>query len=90
MLGSDVPDADMTPEYLVDHGRLVGSVDTVTEKLEQMCDDLGGFGTLLILGFDYADSPGVWKQSMEPLAKQVLPRVQHLRPDPAAVPAHQN
>ena len=83
----EVPDADVTPEYLVDHGWLVGSVDTVTEKLEQMYADLGGFGTLLVLGFDYADNPGVWKQSMELLTKQVLPRVQHLRPDPAAVPA---
>jgi len=79
-----VPDADLTPEYLVDHGWLVGSVDTVTEKLLQMYDDLGGFGTLLVLGFDYADNPEPWRQSMELLAKQVMPRVAHLTGEPVA------
>lgn len=79
-----VPDADVTPEYLVDHGWLVGSVDTVTEKLAQMYDDLGGFGTVLVLTFDYADDPGPWMQSMELLAKQVMPKVAHLTPEAVA------
>jgi hypothetical protein len=28
-----------------------------------------------VLGFDYADNPGPWRQSMELLAREVLPRV---------------
>lgn len=79
-----VPDADVTPDYLVDHGWLVGSVDTVTEKLEKMYDDLGGFGTLLLFGFDYAEDPEPWRYSMELLQKQVMPRVQHLVPEALA------
>lgn len=70
-----VPDSDVTPEYLVDHGWLVGSVDTVVDKLGQMYDDLGGFGTLLMFTTDYSDNPEAWRHSMELLAKQVLPKV---------------
>ena len=80
----DIPDADVTPEYLVDHGWLVGSVDTVTEKLAQMYQDLNGFGCLLHFIFDYADNPEPWRQSMELLTKQVLPRVAHLVPEAVA------
>jgi alkanesulfonate monooxygenase SsuD/methylene tetrahydromethanopterin reductase-like flavin-dependent oxidoreductase (luciferase family) len=79
-----VPDADVGPEYLVDHGWLVGSVETVVEKLEQMYEEVGGFGSLLHYIVDYADNPGPWKQSMELLMKEVLPRVQHLSPEPVA------
>ena len=79
-----VPDADVTPEWLVHHGWLVGSVDTVVEKLEQMYTATGGFGTLLVLGIDYADDPEPWRYSMELLMKQVLPRVAHLTPEPVA------
>lgn len=80
-----VQDADVTPEYLEDHGWLVGSPDTVVEKLERMYDEVGGFGTLLHFAFDYADNPGPWQRSMELMAKDVMPRVQHLTPKGSAV-----
>ncbi len=80
----NVTPADLTPEYFVDHGWLVGSVETVTEKLLEMDRQVGGFGTLLVLGFDYADQPGPWRQSMELLAREVMPRVNRaLQPAPA-------
>ena len=43
-----VADDAVTPEYLTDHGWLVGSPRTVRDKLIQMHRDLGGFGTLLL------------------------------------------
>lgn len=75
-----VSDSDVTPEYLVDHGWLVGSVDTVVEKLAAMHEQVGGFGTLLLFTFDYAGNPEPWRRSMELLAKEVLPRVAKLAP----------
>jgi alkanesulfonate monooxygenase SsuD/methylene tetrahydromethanopterin reductase-like flavin-dependent oxidoreductase (luciferase family) len=72
----DVPDADVTPEYLVDHGWLVGSVKTVTRKLGEMYEELGGFGTLLLFTFDYADDPAPWLKSMRLLAEEVMPHFQ--------------
>ncbi|HSS84462.1 MAG TPA: alkane 1-monooxygenase, partial [Reyranella sp.] len=41
---------------------------------------VGGFGQLLVFGFDYADNPKAWRHSLELLSKEVLPKVQHLKP----------
>jgi alkanesulfonate monooxygenase SsuD/methylene tetrahydromethanopterin reductase-like flavin-dependent oxidoreductase (luciferase family) len=73
-----VSDDKITSAYLADHGWLVGSVRTVTQKLEEMYKQVGGFGTLLMLGFDYADDPGPWMKSMRLMATEVIPRLQHL------------
>ncbi|OBA66060.1 alkane 1-monooxygenase [Mycolicibacterium elephantis] len=70
-----VPDGDVTPEYLAENTFVVGSVETVVDKLEATYDQVGGFGHLLILGFDYSDNPGPWKDSMRLLAEEVMPRL---------------
>ena len=80
----DVPDSDVTPEYCAKHNWLIGSPATVAEKLEAVYDDVGGFGQLLLFGFDYADNPEAWRTSMGLLTGEVLPRVKHLTPDRAA------
>ena len=49
-----VPDDDVTPEYLAENTFVVGSVETVVDKLEATYDQVGGFGHLLVLGFDYS------------------------------------
>ena len=71
-----VPDSEVTPEYLVNHGWLVGSVKTVIRKLGEMYEELGGFGTLLLFTFDYADDPAPWFKSMRLLSEDVLPHFQ--------------
>ncbi len=68
------PDSAVDINYLCDRW-LVGSVETVTRKLGELNEQLGGFGTLLVLGMDYADQPEAWFQSMELLAKEVVPNV---------------
>jgi alkanesulfonate monooxygenase SsuD/methylene tetrahydromethanopterin reductase-like flavin-dependent oxidoreductase (luciferase family) len=74
----DVPDSDITPEYCAKHNWIVGSPDTVAEKIEEMSDGVGGFGTMLMLGFDYADDSEAWHNSLRLLSEEVLPRVAHL------------
>jgi alkanesulfonate monooxygenase SsuD/methylene tetrahydromethanopterin reductase-like flavin-dependent oxidoreductase (luciferase family) len=82
----DVPDSDVTPEYLVDNGWLVGSPDTVTRKLQEMYDQVDGFGTMLMFTCDYSENSEAWRRSMELLSTEVLPRVRSLTPKaPAAV-----
>jgi alkanesulfonate monooxygenase SsuD/methylene tetrahydromethanopterin reductase-like flavin-dependent oxidoreductase (luciferase family) len=76
-----VPDADVTPEYLVDHGWLVGSPKTVTDKLAQMYEDIGGFGCLLVLTFDHVDNRDGWAKSQRLLAEQVMPHFAAWQPD---------
>ena len=69
----DVPDSDVTPEYLVDHGWLVGSPKTVTAKLGQMYEESGGFGCLLVLTFDHVDDNDGWTNSQRLLVEEVMP-----------------
>jgi alkanesulfonate monooxygenase SsuD/methylene tetrahydromethanopterin reductase-like flavin-dependent oxidoreductase (luciferase family) len=75
----DLPDSALTLDLLCD-GWLVGSVETVTRKLLELQEQLGGFGTLLALGMDYSERPEAWFESMRLLAEEVAPNV-----EPAAV-----
>jgi alkanesulfonate monooxygenase SsuD/methylene tetrahydromethanopterin reductase-like flavin-dependent oxidoreductase (luciferase family) len=80
----DVPDSDVTPEYCAKHNWVVGSPSTVAERLEQVYHELGGFGCLLLFCFDYSEDAKAWLHSMELLAKEVMPKLAHLRPTPAS------
>ncbi len=76
-----IPDSDVTPDYLVDHGWLVGSPKTVTEKLGQMYEGSGGFGCLLVLTFDHLDDNEGWANSQRLLVEEVMPHFADLQPD---------
>jgi alkanesulfonate monooxygenase SsuD/methylene tetrahydromethanopterin reductase-like flavin-dependent oxidoreductase (luciferase family) len=75
-----VADSDVTAEYCAQHNWLIGSPATVAEKLERIYHEAGGFGGLLVFGFDYADNPEAWHNSLRMLAEEVGPRVAHLKP----------
>jgi alkanesulfonate monooxygenase SsuD/methylene tetrahydromethanopterin reductase-like flavin-dependent oxidoreductase (luciferase family) len=70
-----VSDSEMDLEYLLKHQFLVGSVETVTRNLIKMQEEVGGFGTLLMLGVDYADQRERWFHSMQLMAEEVIPKV---------------
>jgi alkanesulfonate monooxygenase SsuD/methylene tetrahydromethanopterin reductase-like flavin-dependent oxidoreductase (luciferase family) len=82
-----VPDSDVTPEYCAEHNWLVGSPATVAEKIEKVYADVGGFGQLLVFGFDYAETPEVWRNSLEMIRREVAPKVAHLTPGRKAIAA---
>lgn len=71
-----IVDEEWTPEYLVRHKWIVGSPETVREKLEAYQDASGGFGTLLVFGCDYGEEPEVWRNSLQLLAEEVAPRLE--------------
>ncbi len=81
----DVPDSDVTAEYCARHNWVVGSPNTVVEKLARVYDEVGGFGQILVFGFDYADNPEAWRTSLGLLAEEVVPRVAHLVPGRATM-----
>ncbi|WP_370185014.1 LLM class flavin-dependent oxidoreductase [Rhodococcus wratislaviensis] len=66
---------ELTLDYLIEHMFVVGSVETVTQKILDMQRDSGGFGTLLVEAMDYEDDKDAWFRSLELLAKEVAPRV---------------
>ena len=65
---------EVTAEHLIDNIAVVGSVDTVTEKLQALYDATGGFGTVLQIAHDWDDKAKM-RKSMERLAKEVIPRL---------------
>lgn len=77
--GMTIP--EITTEYCAENNWLIGSPDTVVRRIEQMYDEVEGFGTLILHGFDYADDPETWRRSLELLGTEVLPRVKHLTGD---------
>jgi len=77
----DVADSDVTVEYCAQHNWLIGSPTTVARKLERVYNEVGGFGHLLVFGFDYSEQPEAWQHSLRLLAQDVLPRVAHLTPE---------
>jgi alkanesulfonate monooxygenase SsuD/methylene tetrahydromethanopterin reductase-like flavin-dependent oxidoreductase (luciferase family) len=77
----NVADSDVTAEYCARNNWIVGSPSTVTEKIEKIYHDVGGFGTLLVFGFDYKHKPEAWHNSLRLLKQEVMPRLKHLDPD---------
>jgi len=69
-----IADSDVTPEYLVDHGWLVGSPQTVAQKLGDMYQECGGFGTILVLTFDHSDDNEAWATSQQMFIEEVMPK----------------
>jgi alkanesulfonate monooxygenase SsuD/methylene tetrahydromethanopterin reductase-like flavin-dependent oxidoreductase (luciferase family) len=73
-LDPSMPDDDVTVEYLAENLWIVGDVDEVTDKLRRLYDELGGFGTLLVIGHEW-EPRDKWARSMERLVSEVLPRL---------------
>lgn len=71
----NIPDEYLTPEYLVRHKWIVGSPETVREKLEEYQVQTGGFGTLLVFACDYSEQPNAWRDSLQALAEEVAPKL---------------
>jgi len=70
----EMSDDDVTVDYLLDNVWIVGDPPTVTAKLQHLYSDLGGFGTLIMLAYDWEPTE-VGARSMELLAKEVLPNL---------------
>ncbi|RFU64832.1 LLM class flavin-dependent oxidoreductase [Peribacillus glennii] len=73
---SSVDENDITPEYVAKHNWLIGSPETVATKFANLYEAVGGFGTLLVVSYDYSEEPEAWKKSMRLLKEEVLPRVE--------------
>ncbi len=69
-----MPDSDVTLDYLLEHIWIVGSPDTVATKLAALRDEVGGFGTLLVIAHEGRPRT-VWERSMTLLKHRVQQRL---------------
>ena len=61
-------------EYLIDNVFIVGSVDEVAQKLNDLKGEIGDFGTLLAMGHEW-EPYEAWHGSMSMLKNEVMPKV---------------
>jgi alkanesulfonate monooxygenase SsuD/methylene tetrahydromethanopterin reductase-like flavin-dependent oxidoreductase (luciferase family) len=71
---------ELTLEWMVDNFFLIGSPDTVVEKITKFDDDLGGIGALLSFTFDFSADPEPYRRHLELLGREVGPRIADLGP----------
>jgi alkanesulfonate monooxygenase SsuD/methylene tetrahydromethanopterin reductase-like flavin-dependent oxidoreductase (luciferase family) len=76
-LDPDLPDAAVTVDYLLDNLWIVGDPAECAEKIHQLHEESGGFGSLLSITTD-SDNPAWDHESLRLLIEDVGPRVSHL------------
>ena len=70
----DMPDDRVTLEYLLDNIWIVGDPDEVTQKLQKLKREVGGFGGLLLIGHEWQPHES-WLHSMTMFHDRVLPNL---------------
>lgn len=73
------PDSEINAEYLLDHRWIVGDPAHCLQQIKNLYNEVGGFGTLLLLTQDF-DPPELSWKSMELFAKHVAPELKDLVP----------
>lgn len=71
----EVPDEALTPEYMLEHLWIVGDPEECAHRINKLHDDVGGFGTLLLLCHDWEQDRKKWFRCLELMSKEVLPAV---------------
>jgi limonene 1,2-monooxygenase len=61
--------------FFLEYGAVIGTPDEAIAKIEALREESGGFGTLLLLGHEWADREAT-KRSYELIARYVMPRFQ--------------
>ena len=70
-----MPDEAIDLEYLADNLWLVGSPETVADRILDLQAKTGGFGHLTIVSYDATDERESWDRSLQLLMSDVLPRI---------------
>jgi alkanesulfonate monooxygenase SsuD/methylene tetrahydromethanopterin reductase-like flavin-dependent oxidoreductase (luciferase family) len=71
---------ELTIDWMVDNFFIIGSPDTVVQKIGELNDELGGFGAILSFAFDYSADPEPYRRNFELLGREVGPRIATLGP----------
>lgn len=71
-IDKSMPDTEVTIDYMIDNLWIVGSPGEVKNRLEELYNYVGGFGTLLVMGHEWAPLEN-WQNSMQLLVNEVIP-----------------
>jgi hypothetical protein len=70
----DMPDEQVTLDYVLDNVVIRGTANEVIDRILELRERIGDFGTLLYCGKDWTDV-GLSRRSMELMAEKVMPAV---------------
>jgi alkanesulfonate monooxygenase SsuD/methylene tetrahydromethanopterin reductase-like flavin-dependent oxidoreductase (luciferase family) len=76
--GGQFPAEDLTIEWMLENFLIVGSPDTVVQKLEALYETVGGFGTVVSFAHEYNLDPEPYRRNFELIGTEVKPRLVHL------------
>ena len=65
-------DADCNLDYLMGEQIIAGSPDEVLRRLLLLVEEVGAFGTLVLMSYDWDDKAS-WVRSMELFARELMP-----------------
>jgi alkanesulfonate monooxygenase SsuD/methylene tetrahydromethanopterin reductase-like flavin-dependent oxidoreductase (luciferase family) len=68
-----MPDEALDLDYLADNLWLVGSPETVAERVLDLQEQTGGFGYLVAVSYDAAEESEAWERSQRLLVEEVVP-----------------
>ena len=71
---ADMPDSDVTHDFVMNSLVMCGTPAQVTEQILALREQVGEFGTLVYAGHDWADV-ALSRRSMELMAREVMPAV---------------
>ena len=74
----ETPDEEITPEYLLENFWIVGDPDYCISEIGKLHKESGGFGTLLIQTDDWGNNNSQFFNSMDLMAKEVMPAIKDL------------
>jgi alkanesulfonate monooxygenase SsuD/methylene tetrahydromethanopterin reductase-like flavin-dependent oxidoreductase (luciferase family) len=80
LTGGEIEPDELTIEWLAENLWIVGSPDTVVEKLARLNQETGGVGTVISFCFDHSQDPEPYRRNLELLGREVMPRIAELEP----------
>ncbi len=70
-------DSDVTIDYMIDNLWIVGSPEDAVKQIADLYEQVGGFGTLLVMGHEWQPEEK-WQKSMRLLCDEVIPGLRQL------------
>lgn len=64
---------DISVEWMAENFFLIGSPETVVEKVRKLNADVGGFGGIISYMYDYSETPEVYETGFRLMQERVLP-----------------
>ncbi len=72
-----MPDSEVTIDYMIDNLWIVGSPEDAVKQIADLYQQVGGFGTLLVMGHEWVPEIN-WQNSMRLLISEVIPELNKL------------